>query len=130
MAVALTGHCWTVHLLKPGSVCYQNFSKNWIYLEIMPLKIWWQSCFQSLKTMSFFEGGIIEKLWLKDKTHFNTSHGFCYVDRFDMKHFPEVAEHEILKLRIEKAFPKSSEKEWFECYSNVLECVKKSQYVS
>ena len=106
MAVALTGHCWTVHLLKPGSVCYQNFSKNWIYLEI------------------------IEKLWLKGKTHFNTSHGFCYVDRFDMKHFPEVAEHEILKLRIEKAFPKSSEKEWSECYSNVLECVKKSQYVS
>ena len=31
-----------------------------------------------------------------------------------MKHFPEVAEHEILKLRIEKAFPKSSEKEWSE----------------
>ena len=47
-----------------------------------------------------------------------------------MKHFPEVAEHEILKLRIEKAFPKSSEKEWSECYSNVLECVEKSQYVS
>ena len=47
-----------------------------------------------------------------------------------MKHFPEVAEHEILKLRIEKAFPKSSEKEWSECYSNVLECVTKSQYVS
>ncbi|CAH3032487.1 unnamed protein product, partial [Porites lobata] len=49
---------------------------------------------------------------------------------FDMKHFPEVAEHEILKLRIEKAFPKSSEKEWFECYYNVLECVKKSQYIT
>ena len=47
-----------------------------------------------------------------------------------MKHFPEVAEHEILKLRIEKAFPMSSEKERSECYSNVLECVKKSQYVS
>ena len=59
MAVALTGHCWTVHLLKPDSVCYQNFCKAWIYLEIMPLKIWWQSCFQNLNTMSFFEGGII-----------------------------------------------------------------------
>ena len=45
-----------------------------------------------------------------------------------MKHFPEVAE--ILKMRIEKAFPMSSEKEWSECYSNVLECVEKSQYVS
>ena len=47
-----------------------------------------------------------------------------------MQHFLQVAEYEILKLRIEKAFPKSSEKEWSECYSNVLECVKKSQYVS
>ena len=71
-----------------------------------------------------------KKLLRKGKTHFNTLHGFCYVDRFDMKHFPEVAEHEILKLRIEKAFPKSSEKERSDCYSDVLECVKKSQYVS
>ena len=71
-----------------------------------------------------------EKALAKRQTHFNTLDGFCYVDRFDMKHFPEVAEHEILKLRIEKAFPKSSEKEWSECYSNVLECVTKSQYVS
>ena len=47
-----------------------------------------------------------------------------------MKHFRQVAEHEILELRIKKAFPGHSEREWSECYSNVLECVKKSQYVS
>ena len=47
-----------------------------------------------------------------------------------MKDSLEFAEHKILKLRIAKAFPESSEKEWSECYSNVLECVKKSQYVS
>ena len=40
-------------------LCYQNFYKAWIYLEIIPLKIWWRSCFQNLNTMSFFEGGII-----------------------------------------------------------------------
>ena len=44
-----------------------------------------------------------------------------------MKHFRQVAEHEILELRIKKAFP---EGEWFESYSNVLVCVRKSQYVS
>ena len=47
-----------------------------------------------------------------------------------MKHFRRVAEHEILELRIKKAFPKSSEEEWSECYFRVLECVKNSQYVS
>ena len=47
-----------------------------------------------------------------------------------MKHFRQVAEHEILELRIKKAFPGCSENEWSKCYSNVLECVKKSQYVS
>ncbi|CAH3020787.1 unnamed protein product, partial [Porites evermanni] len=46
---------------------------------------------------------------------------------FDLKHFRQVAEHEILELRIKKAFP---EREWFESYSNVLECVKKSQYIT
>lgn len=49
---------------------------------------------------------------------------------FDMKHFRQVAEHEILELRIKKAFPGCSENEWSKCYSNVLECVKKSQYIT
>ena len=47
-----------------------------------------------------------------------------------MKHFRQVAEHEILEMRIKKAFPGLSETEWFKCYSDVLKCVKKSQYVS
>ena len=47
-----------------------------------------------------------------------------------MKHFLQVAEHEILEMRIKKAFPGLSETELSKCYSNVLECVKKSPYVS
>ena len=47
-----------------------------------------------------------------------------------MRHFRQVAEHEILEMRIKKAFPGLSETEWSKCYSNVLECVTKSQYVS
>ena len=44
-----------------------------------------------------------------------------------MKLFRQVAE---LELRIKKAFPDHSEEECSECYSSVLKCVKKSQYVS
>jgi len=47
-----------------------------------------------------------------------------------MKHFRQVAEHEILELRIKNAFPGHSERKRNESYTNELECVKKSQYVS
>ena len=47
-----------------------------------------------------------------------------------MKHMPEVVEHEILQLRIQKAFPERSQEECQQLYTDVLNCVtNKETYV-
>ena len=48
-----------------------------------------------------------------------------------MKHMPEVVEHEILHMRIQKVFPERSQEEWQQLYKGVLNCVtNKAAYVS
>jgi len=48
-----------------------------------------------------------------------------------MKNMPEVVDHEILCMRIKKAFPEcNTDEKSQKLYHDVLKCVKNKEYVS
>ena len=47
-----------------------------------------------------------------------------------MRDFPEVVEHEILQMRIQKIFPDCSQEESQQLYREVVKCVVNKAYVS
>jgi len=47
-----------------------------------------------------------------------------------MRDFPEVVEHEILLMRIQKTFPDCSQEESRQLYKDAVKCVTNKAYVS